>query len=196
MNTEDLRALKLLINLSEKAGNYKLADKFVNKAIRIAQQNEQMQQFTEGTELQPGVTYEVPTDDHSTFDKVAQSGVPEYANVGGTKVLVTHGSSDGMWLVPDTVASTFFNNNSEFKQTGSVGEADSGSGIQAAFELSKNRLWLNAQGMQKYAGAKWIGCYDLISGKGFGSYGGSKKPIEVITQTGPDGQKTFVQTGS
>jgi len=114
MNIEDLRALKLLINLSEKAGNYKLADKFVNKAIRIAQQSDQMQQFTQGTELQPGVTYEVPTDDHSTFDKVAQSGIPEYANVGGTKVLVTHGSSDGMWLVPDSVDETYFKTEREW----------------------------------------------------------------------------------
>jgi hypothetical protein len=196
MNIESLRALKLLINSSEKAGKYKLADSIAKNVVRLAQQSEQPQQFTQGTELQPGVTYEVPTDDHSTFDKVAQTGVPEFANVGGVKVLITHGSSDGMWLVPDTVASTFFNNNPEFKQTGVVGESDNSSGIQAAFEMGKNRLWLNAQGMQKYAGAKWIGCYDLISGKGFGSYGGSKNPIEVITQTGPDGQKTFVQTGS
>jgi len=196
MNIESLRALKLLINSSEKAGKYKLADSIAKNVVRLAQQSEQPQQFTQGTELQPGVTYEVPTDDHSTFDKVAQTGVPEFANVGGVKVLITHGSSDGMWLVPDTVASTFFNNNPEFKQTGVVGESDNSSGIQATFEMGKNRLWLNAQGMQKYAGAKWIGCYDLISGKGFGSYGGSKNPIEVITHTGPDGQKTFVQTGS
>ena len=157
MNIESLRALKLLINSSEKAGKYKLADSIAKNVVRLAQQSEQPQQFTQGTELQPGVTYEVPTDDHSTFDKVAQTGVPEFANVGGVKVLITHGSSDGMWLVPDTVASTFFNNNPQFKQTGVVGESDNSSGIQATFEMGKNRLWLNAQGMQKYAGAKWIG---------------------------------------
>jgi len=143
--------------------------------------------------LKPGTTYEVPTTDSSIFDKVAQSGVPDYANVGGEKVLVTHGSSDGMWLVPDSVASNFFNNNPDFKQNGQVGESDGGAGIQATFEQGKNRLWLNAQGMQKYAGAKWLGCYDLISGKGFGTFGGSKDPIQVITQSSPEGQKTFLK---
>jgi hypothetical protein len=196
MNIENLRTLKLLIKLSEKAGNYKLADSIVNKVIRLAQETEVSQQFTKGTELQPGTTYEVPTTDSSIFDKVAQSGVPDYANVGGEKVLVTHGSSDGMWLVPDSVASNFFNNNPDFKQNGQVGESDGGAGIQATFEQGKNRLWLNAQGMQKYAGAKWLGCYDLISGKGFGTFGGSKDPIQVITQSSPEGQKTFLKAGN
>lgn len=196
MNLEHLRALKLLIKLSEKVGNYKQADSLINKAVRIAQEAEQPQQFTKGTELQPGQTYEVPTTDSSIFDKVAQSGVPDFANVGGEKVLVTHGSSDGMWLVPDSVASNFLNNNPDFKQTGVVGESDGGAGIQATYEVGKNRLWLNAQGMQKYAGAKWLGCYDLISGKGFGAYGGAKGQIQVTTQTGPEGQKTYLQAGN
>jgi len=192
MNTENLIALKLLIRLSEQVGNYKLADSIARKTIKLAQ----AQQFLPGTELQPGQMYEVPTNDNSVFDKVAQSGIPDYATVGGEKVLVTHGSSDGMWLVPDSVVANFFNNNPDFKENGQIGEGDKSAGINANFESGKNRLWLNAQGMQKYAGAKWVGCYDYISGKNFGAYGGSKGAIEVVTQTGPEGQKTFVQTES
>ena len=50
--------------------------------------------------------------------------------------------------------------------------------------------------MQKYAGSKWVGCYDMNGGKGFGAYGGSKGPIEVVTQTGPEGEKTYLQAGN
>jgi hypothetical protein len=190
MKLSDYKMWVKIANLSEKYGNYKLADNVANNLIKLAQN----QQFTPGTELQPGQTYEVPTNDNSIFDKVATSGVPDYANVGGEKVLVTHGSSNGMWLISETGASQFFNNNPDFKTSGQLSEADSNAGIQANFESGKNRLWLNPQGMQKYAGSKWVGCYDLNGGKGFGAYGGSKGPIEVVTQTGPDGQKTFVQT--
>jgi len=190
MSIKDLKTLTLLIKLSEKVGNYIQADVFVKKFVRMANNP----QFLPGTELQPGQMYEVPTNDNSIFDKVAQSGVPDFAVVGGQKVLVTHGSSDGMWLVPDSVASNFFNSNPDFKTSGQLSEADNSGNIHANFETGKNRLWLNAQGMQKYAGAKWVGCYDYVDGKNFGAYGGSKGPIEVVTQTGPEGQKTYVQS--
>lgn len=197
MKLKKLIQLSLLNRLSEKSGNYKIADRISNKLIKLAQNAEETPQFTQGTELQTGQMYEVPTTDHSVFDKVAQTGVPDYANVGGEKVLVTHGSSDGMWLVPDTVMQQFLNNNPEFKETGQVGEADQGAGIVAAYETSKDRFWLNAAGMKKYVNEKWVGCYDYkTGGKSSGAYGGSKGPIEVITQTGPEGQKTYLQAGN
>jgi hypothetical protein len=183
-----------IAKLSEQAGNHYLTDQVINKLIKIAQPIP----FTPGTVMQQGQTYDVPTDDHSVFDKVATTGDPDYANVGGAKVLVTHGSANGMWLVSDDIASQVYNNNPDLKTTGQLGENDTIAGIQAKYDESENRLWLDAKGMQKYlGGTKWLGCYDLIGGKGFGAYGGSKDPISVITQTDDQGQqKTYLQSGN
>lgn len=186
------RTLRLASNLDH-AEKYHASDKIVEHAIRIAQD---APEFTPGTELQSGQQYKVPADESNmnVINQVAETGKPNYATVGGEKVLITHGDPSGFWLLPDSAAATFFNNNPDFKASNVLSDVDQNAGIQANFEQGKNRLWINAPGMQKYAGAKWLGCHDLINGKGAGQYGGAKGAIEVTTQKGPDGQQMFVQS--
>ncbi len=115
------------------------------------------------------------------------------ATIDGVDTLVTHGSSDGnFWLLPDSQAQLFYSNNPDFKTSNAIADMDKGAGIQAVVDGGK--LWVNAQGMSKYAGSKWIACNNLNNGANFGQIGGAKGVINVGTQETPEGEKLYLST--
>lgn len=188
--TSNFKQMIKLARYSDKICNYKIADYIVNSLVKTAQD----QTLQAGQDLNPNTQYVVPTSTPDVFNQVAETAKPQRAIVGGEQVLITHGSADGTYIIDDNGANQFFSNNPDFKTNNTLGDVDSGAGIEASYEPNLNRLWLNAQGMQKYAGPRWMSCFDAIDGKGFGQYATSKKEIEVGTRTGPQGQETIIQT--
>ena len=73
-----------------------------------------------------------------------------------------------------------------------IADMDKNAGIQAVIDNGK--LWVSAQGMSKYAGAKWIACNNLNNGANFGQIGGAKGVINVGTQETPEGEKLYLST--
>jgi hypothetical protein len=151
--------------------------------------------FKQGTEMKPGTSYEVQGQKSQLdiISQVATSGIPARASIDGVDTLVTHGSSDGnFWLLPDSQAQLFYSNNPDFKTSNLIADMDKNAGIQAVVDNGK--LWISAQGMSKYAGAKWIACNNLNNGANFGQIGGAKGVINVGTQETPEGEKLYLST--
>jgi hypothetical protein len=149
----------------------------------------------QGTEMKPGTSYEVQGQKSQLdiISQVATSGIPARASIDGVDTLVTHGSSDGnFWLLPDSQAQLFYSNNPDFKTSNLIADMDKNAGIQAVIDNGK--LWISAQGMSKYAGAKWIACNNLNNGANFGQIGGAKGVINVGTQETPEGEKLYLST--
>jgi hypothetical protein len=190
---KNLNYFKKLIKIANKledARLYSQADKIL---IKIAQETPEV--FKQGTEMKPGTQYEVQGQKSQldVISQVATSGVPAKATIDGVNTLVTHGSSDGnFWLLPDSQAQLFYSNNPEFKTSNVIADMDKGVGIQAVNDNGK--LWVNAQGMSKYAGSKWIACNNLNNGANFGQIGGAKGVINVGTQETPEGEKLYLST--
>lgn len=190
---KNLNYFKKLIKIAKKfedARLYSQADKIL---IKIAQETPEV--FKQGTEMKPGTQYEVQGQKSQldVISQVATSGVPAKATIDGVDTLVTHGSSDGnFWLLPDSQAQLFYSNNPEFKTGNIIADMDKGAGIQAVNDNGK--LWVNAQGMSKYAGSKWIACNNLNNGANFGQIGGAKGVINVGTQETPEGEKLYLST--
>lgn len=190
---KNLNRLQALIKFAQKLdsyGRYRQADNIFNK---IAQNAPEI--FKQGTEMKPNTPYEVlgNQSELNIISQVATSGIPAKATIDGVSTLVTHGSSDGnFWLLPDSQANIFFNNNPDFKNSNLIADVDKTAGIQAV--LDNNKLWVNAQGMSKYAGSKWIACNNLNNGANFGQIGGSKGVIGVGTQETPEGKKLYLTT--
>ena len=191
MNKYDIfkNLIKVASNLDKNSRHFD-ADKIL---LKISQNTPEV--FKEGTVMKPGVPYEV-SGNKSQLDiisQVATSGIPAKAVIDGVSTLVTHGSSDGnFWLLPDSQMQLFLNNNPDFKNSNLISDVDKNAGIQAVF--NNNRLWVNAQGMSKYAGSKWIACNNLNNGANFGQIGGAKGTIGVQTQQTPEGDKLYLTT--
>lgn len=190
---KNLDKLKNWIKFAQKLdnyGRYKQADNIYKK---LAQNSPEV--FKEGTVMKPGTPYEVQGNKSQLdiISQVATSGVPAKATIDGISTLVTHGSSDGnFWLLPDSQANLFFNSNPDFKTSNLISDVDKNAGIEAV--LDNNKLWVNAQGMSKYAGSKWIACNNLNNGANFGQIGGAKGVIGVGKQETPEGDKLYLTT--
>jgi hypothetical protein len=190
---KNLNYFKKLIKVASKleaAKQYSFADKIL---IKIAQETPEV--FKQGTEMKPGTSYEVQGQKSQLdiISQVATSGIPARASIDGVDTLVTHGSSDGnFWLLPDSQAQLFYSNNPDFKTSNLIADMDKNAGIQAVIDNGK--LWISAQGMSKYAGAKWIACNNLNNGANFGQIGGAKGIINVGTQETPEGEKLYLST--
>lgn len=182
-----------LIKFAQKLDNFERYKQSDNIFLKLAQSTPEV--FKQGTEMKPGLEYEVQGNQSEAdiITKVATSGIPDHAMIDGTRTLVTHGSSDGnFWLLPDSQANIFFNSNPDFKNNNTISEVDQSAGIQAV--MDSNKLWVNAQGMSKYAGSKWIACNNLNNGANFGQIGGAKGTINVGTQKTPEGDKLILTT--
>ncbi len=190
---KNLYYFKKLIKIANKLEGAKLYSQADKILIKIAQETPEV--FKQGTEMKPGTQYEVQGQKSQLdiISQVATSGVPAKATIDGVDTLVTHGSSDGdFWLLPDSQAQLFYSNNPDFKTSNSIADMDSGAGIKAVIDNGK--LWVNAQGMSKYAGSKWIACNNLNNGANFGQLGGAKGVINVGTQETPEGEKLYLST--